>query len=1770
MKQKRKKKYVHQMKRNKALKTVVAASAIGVVGTAVIDSRTVAADTTETVSSVVRSSVENQGAVEEASAVAEETLPVSDDETRTAEEIVADLSAEARQEVASLKEIEEKHVEVANAEEIQASTVATPVVSEAVTQPETENKVAERVAGITYKVTYTDVETDKVVQSENKSLAVRTSDKPATVEVTETAVALNGYRLAEDQSETISAVVTENRRNILNFNVLADKESVVAPAEGASFRAHLMTPTNDKPYITIERYWGNNRFENVDYAVTKNGDTLNISYKMGTTRISPDDVELTDGAKKLGLTYDKVSNYITGTVKLDASVEIGTYEIGLVSKTDPAVKASADLKIQSHKGFVPRAAYAVLSESFQKAETRRQPVKFERGHDYFVNEVTSGEFGRAEFSETENKPSTNLTYGKLLVPVTPFGYYIENDTVASATPKTKQYDALFQLEALDSLSTFPENHLSIARFEQTGGSDKVKIAFKDLSKTNPGTKYSPHSGIKNYTIMENGRTVTKEERYSSDVATPYIVQFTELPELAGDYFVTFKVVDNLGLEKNFRLDFKTYERSQDGALTNADVRFVGTSEYLAEGATRVSVPTSTERQVLGKVIKNKENATIKPVSFPDGTELTETGEVVKKDGAKLTPGIYKFEVKAVDGHFGDNAPTRIFEFEVTDVINPIAHQVWKEGEVFPAIPVSLEGGSTITDMKVEASDNYAIINKNIDKSSLEGSGIQTVKEHQTAKVIVSYQNRDGSTSVTSTIFTYEVQPNPDNDLDLDVTNAKQTVKEGEHFEDMVITHTQGATLTVDTSKLPIGVSYNSETKTISGIGRYEGVYRIPVTVSLDKKTKTKFVELTVTPGQFTVEPIELTIPVLEKFEYKIPRAEDVNLEVSQASGIGIGNLPSGLTFDEKTGVISGTPTVVGEFSLGIYGPEEEWEDGLRYSRDRNGGKQYATGDFKITVTPKDLEISGEDRTVMIGDAIDPIILSVTDGARIDRVDKLPSGLIYNSETKTISGTPTQKGESTVTVRASYPEIRGNEKTTTLKINVLPRPIEVTAEDRTVQILDEMTPIVFKVSDKAEVSFDESTLPEGLTYDRTTRTISGRPTRKGDFELSVTAAYPFDRSDSRTTTKFKITVTPKPLDISAEDRTVQVLDMMTPIKITVSEGAKIRGDVISYLLPEGLVYDPDTQTISGTPTIVTSEDGNTITVSAYYPGAESDTEVTKKIVIKVTPLPVTVEANPKTQTVDLGTAMQDIVVTSSEHSKVSLWTPYSVVPEENIDAAVFSEYGLHYDPKTKTLSGTPSKIGNFNLVFQASNPFELGSAEAKTTVSLSVVEDSLDLTLSHPIQTVLKGSSIRNAVIKHTEGATLKVDTSMLPEGVTYNEATKTFSGKPGVSGTFEIPVTLTNARGTKTKSTLFDLTVLELPEYKNATQSSDPSINKVIEGDTTISGSGQAGAIIEVRLPNGEIKEVTVAPNGIWMLENLPAFEKGQSVTVKQTESGKTASDAINTTAVPVITQGDNGKDGTPGRDGVDGKDGQSPTITTKRGDKDGKQGTIVTITNATGDSVETFIPDGEKGDKGDQGEAGAAGAAGRDGQDGTPGRDGVDGKDGTPGRDGVDGKDGQSPTITTKRGDKDGKQGTIVTITNATGDSVETFIPDGEKGDKGDQGEAGAAGRDGQDGTPGRDGVDGKDGQSPTITTKRGDKDGKQGTIVTITNATGDSVETFIPDGEKGDKGDQGEAGAAGRDGVDGKDGQSPTITTKRGDKDGKQGTIVTITNATGDSVET
>ena len=1427
----------------------------------------------------------------------------------------------------------------------------------------------------------------------------------------------------------------------------------------------IVKPSEGAPYMTLERYFGDDSERNIrDYKLKKDGSTVELKYKVGLTNIGWDDVELTPDAKVLGYTFDKTTGYITKTVTLNSSIESRNYVIGVQSKADPYTRVVANLTIEEPPVF------KVVENS----------IGYSDRNNSFGDSVTYD-------SETKTAYMTS----------TPFGYYLESDrpqTIADATPNSPQYTSNLWLSIPGSRNEYNIVNnvapITIAKLEQTGGSDGVKVELiKDGPATGDNIFTQGRTGSSDILTDNISKASEVSVYYSSDKLSPYRLNFKSLPEKAGTYFVDFQITDNIGRVTNYHLNLVTKEVSQttpggstsaNYTITNADVMFDADKLYRVTNPIPVAVPISDKEQNLGDLVLNKANATLEINSKPEGVEITKDTEnptrfkVIKQNGKTLAAGVYTITATARDGHFGANVPSRTYKFEVMDGINNIDHRTWTEGQEISNIPVSMTNGSKITKLTVESDGDYIHLSPNADNNGLVGYALKKTDGRKEAVVTATYINTEGQSRQIKTKFTYEINVSPVTDLDLSITNDKQTVVESTKFKDMVITASEGATVTVDSTKLPEGITYDEKAKTLSGKGQYEGRYIIPVKATKDDKSVTKLVDLTVTPGEFNVPTANYTFTAgneIAPITLKIP----ANVGVSYTGG----SLPRGLNWSADNKTITGTPTQVGTFQTYAY----------VYRTDKSGNNQYAYANVNITVksVPLNFSIPDNTKTVKALDELSPInlqadgaVLSVTSGS-------LPPGVNYDATTKTVSGTPTKIGTYTATFTATSPTISGNSTASaTLTINVTSRDLSVGVDNKEQEktVLTAIDNVVLTPSDaKARLDVDTSQLPPGVTYDSATKTISGTPSKVGEYLIPYKATFP-EMAES-------------PVD-----------------------GGHIK--------------------------------------------------------INVRPLPVSINVTEKEQTIRLGETIKSMVVSHSEHSNLGARYLSVDLPEGDIDSYLESTAGLNYNSATHTISGTPTKPGTYIIRLKATLDSELlgkgtSNDSAEATIILKVVDDPVSLDIKNDRQMIALGKTgLRPITFAVPAGATLTFDKTKLPEGVTYDEASKTISGTPIVAGAFDIPVTVTSTGGKSlTKDITIDVVDLTPPIPSTPTI----TVEENNDGTHTIKITQPNGQPVETIIKNGKdgetpkvkvardetTKETTLTfysdknennqfDEGTDTVLGTSVIKDGQNGAVgAKGEKGETGA------AGPKGDKGEQGPQGERGQDGVvgpkgdkgdNGKDGFTPAVSVVT-NPDGSH--TISITQPDGkDPITTTVKNGENGKDGRAPRvelkpiypAQPRSARRARSVDSTPAPqptdkpigvhitvyydndnsltytagDTVIGEEdiynGVDGRDGIDGK---SSTIETKE-----NQGGIYTITiiNPDGSKREIVVKNGKDG------------RDGKDGKDSRDGIDGK---SATITTK----ENADGTLtIVITNSDGTKQEFVVKNGKDG------RDGKDGKDGRDGKDG--------------------------------
>ncbi|MEJ7419059.1 putative Ig domain-containing protein, partial [Staphylococcus warneri] len=176
----------------------------------------------------------------------------------------------------------------------------------------------------------------------------------------------------------------------------------------------------------------------------------------------------------------------------------------------------------------------------------------------------------------------------------------------------------------------------------------------------------------------------------------------------------------------------------------------------------------------------------------------------------------------------------------------------------------------------------------------------------------------------------------------------------------------------------------------------------------------------------------------------------------------------------------------------------------------------------ITIFYKDVKaptINMTNQTKEINSPISPITVNSTDngtGTVTNTVTGLPAGLSYDSTSNTITGTPTQLGNNTVTVTSV--DQAGNSSSSTFTINVVDttNPV-IDIGNQSNQVFTPINNVTINTSDNSGSTTDTVTgLPPGLTYDPSTKTVSGTPSQLGSYTVTVTSK---DASNNTTTKTF---------------------------------------------------------------------------------------------------------------------------------------------------------------------------------------------------------------------------------------------------------------------------------------------------------------------------------------------------------------------------------------------------------------------------------------------------------------------------------------------------------------------------------------------------------------------------------------------------------------------------------------------------------------------------
>ena len=649
-----------------------------------------------------------------------------------------------------------------------------------------------------------------------------------------------------------------------------------------------------------------------------------------------------------------------------------------------------------------------------------------------------------------------------------------------------------------------------------------------------------------------------------------------------------------------------------------------------------------------------------------------------------------------------------------------------------------------------------------------------------------------------------------------ISNPTQTVIDEKPISNIVITPGDPAsTVTVDTTKLPNGVTYDPTTKTISGTpdvtdwGTTEETrkFEIPVVVTNpDGTTVTKTIEITVQRDTDGDGNPDVTDPDDDNDGYT-----DVEENAKGSDPKNSNSRPAAIiTPVEPVSISNQTQTVVDKTPISpiLIGTGNIDSTVTVDTTKLPNGVTYDPNAFTISGTPTitDWGTGEETRKFEI-----PVVVTNPDGSKVTKIVEI-------TVQRDTDGDGTPDVTDTDDDGDGYPDTEEAARGTDPKDPASKPTTSITPiSDQTVVEGNPISEITVTV-DNPNTTVTVSNLPNGVTYNPTTKKITGTPAitdwtpteETREITVTVTAT---DTAGNPTTSTFKITVqrdtdgdgdpdvtdpdddgdgytdveenakgtdpkdpnskpttppTPQPT-ISNPTQTVIDEKPISNIVITPGDPASTV-TVDTTKLPNGVTYDPTTKTISGTPDVTdwgTTEESRKFEIPVVVTNSDGTT-VTKKIEITV-------------QRDTDGDGIPDVTDTDDDGDGIS------DTDEQNAGS----------DPK---------------------NPNSRPAA---------IITPVAQPTISNPTQTVIDESPITNIVITPGDPASVvTVDTSKLPNGVTYDPTTNTISGTPDVTDwtpaeetrTFEIPVTVQNPDGTTVTKNI------EITVQRDTDRDGDPDI----------------------------------------------------------------------------------------------------------------------------------------------------------------------------------------------------------------------------------------------------------------------------------------------------------------------------------------------------------
>ena len=717
---------------------------------------------------------------------------------------------------------------------------------------------------------------------------------------------------------------------------------------------------------------------------------------------------------------------------------------------------------------------------------------------------------------------------------------------------------------------------------------------------------------------------------------------------------------------------------------------------------------------------------------------------------------YTYKVEDSDGDEASDVFTIAVEDDSTPTVAATSDQTWvKSNAVSLTLPAASNGNSPLTYSL--AGDLPTGVSFNATTRVLSGTPSAT----QTA-ASYTYKVEDSDGDEASDVFTIAVED--DSTPTLAATSDQTWVKSNAVSLTLPAASNGNSPLTYSLGgDLPTGVSFNTTTRVLSGTPsatQTAASYTYKVEDSDGDEASDVF---TITVEDDTSPTLAATADQAwikdTAVSLTLPAASSGNSPLTYSLA---GDLPTGVSFNATTRVLSGTPSATQTATSYTYKVEDSDGD-------------EASDVFTITVeddTSPTLAATADQAWIRQDTAVSLTLPAASSGnspLTYSLAGDLPTGVSFNATTRVLSGTPS----ATQTAATLHLQGRGQRRRRGQR-----REFTITVEDDTSPTLAATSDQTWVKSNAVSLTLPAAAngnspltyslagdLPTGVSFNTTTRVLSGTPSAT---QTAASYTYKVEDSDG---------------DEASDVFTITVEDDTSPTLAATADQSWIKGAAVALTLPTassgnspltyslagspptGVSFDTGTRVLSGTPSAT-----QTATTYTYKVEDANGDEATDEFTVTVEDDTSPSLAATADQSWIKGTAVS-LTLPAASNGNAPLTYSLAGTPPT----------GVSFNASTRVLSGTPSATQTATTYTYKVE--DANGDEATDEFTIAVEDDTSPTLAATTDQSWFKGTAVSLTLSAASNGnAPLTYSLAgTLPNGVSFNTSTRVLSGTPSAT-----------------------------------------------------------------------------------------------------------------------------------------------------------------------------------------------------------------------------------------------------------------------------------------------------------------------------------------------------------------------------------------------------